>query len=204
MTRRVDLAFLLERLGKRVRWRDVRRGQALFREGDASTAMYAVGHGRVRLARRVEGAGEVVQHVARAGNTLAEAALFADRYHCDAIAEVASRIAVIPRDALLQGFERDPELLRGFLGLLAAQVRDARSRLQLRSVRPARARVWQYLLLRALGDRVTLDRPAREIAGELGLTPEAVYRALSALRSEGRIHGRGKKLRLVPRGKRKT
>jgi len=199
----MNLGNLLGGLGDHVRWRRLGRHDVLFRRGDAATAMFAVGHGRVRLVREEQGT-EVIQHVARAGDTLAEAALFSRTYHCDALAEVPSRIAVIPREILLQRIERDPVLLRELLAGLAEQVQDARRRLWLRSVRPARERVWQYLLLTSRGRKVDVDRPMRDVASEIGLTPEALYRALAGLKADGRVTGRGRELRIHPGNPRKT
>lgn len=64
-----------------------------------------------------------------------------------------------------------------------------RSRLELRNIRSARERVFQYLLLAARPDgrTVTLDGQLQDIAADLGLTREAFYRTVAALEAEGVI-----------------
>ena len=80
--------------------RELAAGQALFRQGDAVTAIFAVERGRLRLIRHTVDERKVVLHTARAGELLAEAALFSDSYHCDAIADLASRICIVRRATL--------------------------------------------------------------------------------------------------------
>jgi CRP-like cAMP-binding protein len=148
-----------------------------------------VEQGRVRLVRHLEDGSSVALHVARAGDGFAEAALFADAYHCDAVTEVDAVLTQVPKAALLAALEADPRASLAFARMLAAQVRDLRARLELRNIRAAPERILAWLKLQASGTppAVRLDRPWTEIAAEIGLTHEAIYRALAALEREGRI-----------------
>jgi len=131
----------------------------------------------------------VALHVARANETVAEAALFAEAYHCDAVAEARSEAIVLPKADLLGALAADPQasltLAKGF----AAQVRDLRAQLELRSIRSAPERILFWLRQRASGTPSTarIDRPWTEIAAEIGLTHEAIYRALAALERAGLV-----------------
>lgn len=167
----------------------LRAGEAVFHQGAAAAAVYAVKRGRVRLTRRLEDGSAVILYVARIGETFAEAALFTDRYHCDALAVTDSEIEVIPRAGVRARLERDPALCLDLAGTLAAQVRDLRARLELRNIRSARERVlaWLRLQVERVPGAVELDQPWTAIAAELGLTHESVYRALAALESRGTI-----------------
>ncbi|HEX7126160.1 MAG TPA: Crp/Fnr family transcriptional regulator [Thermodesulfobacteriota bacterium] len=181
------------------RRRDLAAGEALFRQGYATTAIFVVEAGRVLLVRHTsEGVGVTV-HVARPGETFAEAALFSDRYHCDAVAEVPSRVAVLPRAAVRRALRADPEVAEGFMRQMAAQIQVLRARLELRNVRSARARVLQYLALAPRG-AIGGDRPLKQVAAEIGLTHEALYRTLAALEAEGRIAREGRAVRLLQAG----
>jgi CRP-like cAMP-binding protein len=75
---------------------------------------------------------------------------------------------------------------------LAKQVHGLRSQLELRNIRSARERVFQYLLLATAPDGCTviLDGPLQDIAADLGLTREALYRTLAALEADGVISRR--------------
>ena len=61
-------------------------------------------------------------HVARPGETFAEAALFADDYHCDAIAQAPSQVTVIGKRDLLRDVRRDASKVLEFARVMAGQV----------------------------------------------------------------------------------
>jgi CRP-like cAMP-binding protein len=167
----------------------VTRGAAIFRQGDPALAVYVVVQGRVRLGRMSPDGVPLTLHVADAGDSFAEASLSATEYHCDAIAEKDSVVLVLPKADLLALLARDPAQGAALALTLASQVRDLRARLELRNIRPAKQRVLTWLRLEAVGDApyVRLRRSWTLIAQELGLTREAVYRALALLEQQGHI-----------------
>jgi CRP-like cAMP-binding protein len=167
--------------------RTLAAGDKLFQAGDRAVAIYRVEIGRLRLIRRTADDRLVVLHTARAGELFAEASLFSDAYHCDAVAVVSSRVRVHPKAALLAAFRTDRGLAEAFMARLAHQVQDLRARLELRNIRSARERVLQYLWQRAETDRrsVAIEGPYQDIAAEIGLTREALYRTLARLEAEG-------------------
>ena len=172
--------------------RVIAKGQTLFRQGDPVVGLFQVIEGRVRLVRHTPDDDLVVLHTARPGELFAEAALFADTYHCDAVAVAAARVRVFPKDEVRAGFRQTPELAERFMAVLARQVQALRARVQQRATRSARQRVLQSLALGAGPDRVfPLDAPLTDLAAEIGLTHEALYRTLAALEREGLIE-RGK------------
>jgi CRP/FNR family transcriptional regulator, dissimilatory nitrate respiration regulator len=161
--------------------RRLQAGEALFRQGDAASAIFAVEQGRLRLVRHT-GDHAVTLHTARPGELLAEAALFAHVYHCDAVASVPSLVRTFPKRPLLAAFRGDPALAERFMAVLARQVQVLRGRLEERSIRSARERVLHHLALTADGDRtVRLEGTLKDLADEIGLSHEALYRALAAL-----------------------
>ncbi len=167
-------------------------GETLFRQGDAPAAIYVVRDGRVRLVRHLNDGSAVALHVARTNETVAEAALFADAYHCDAVAEAPSEVTILPKADLLAALEADPQAALALAKGLASHLRDLRAQLELRSIRSAPERILCWLRQRASGAPPTarIDRPWTEIAAEIGLTHEAIYRALAALEREGLIRRR--------------
>ncbi len=174
---------------ERLRRRRLEPGEALFRQGDPAVAVYRVNSGRVRLVRHLEDGSSVTLHAARGGETFAEAALWAEAYHCDGVAEAPSEVTVIPKADLLDALEDNPQAAFALARGLAAHVRDLRARLELRDIRSAPERILAWLRLQASGDppTVRLDRPWTEIAVEIGLTHEAIYRTLAMLERKGRI-----------------
>ncbi|MEP7173127.1 MAG: cyclic nucleotide-binding domain-containing protein, partial [Aestuariivirga sp.] len=63
-----------------------RKGQYLFHQGDTVVSMFLIEAGEARLLRRQRDGGAIVLQRALPGSFLAEASLFAARYHCDATA----------------------------------------------------------------------------------------------------------------------
>jgi CRP/FNR family transcriptional regulator, dissimilatory nitrate respiration regulator len=163
--------------------RTLAAGEFLFKQGDSASAIYKIESGRLRLIRRTLDDHLIVLHTARAGELFAEAALFSEVYHCDAVSAAPSRIRVFPKAALIAALRSDPALSEAFMARLARQVQDLRARIELRNIRSARKRVLQYLQLRAGADgrTIAIEGQLQDIAAEVGLTREALYRALAGL-----------------------
>lgn len=190
----------LARHAATARHRHLAAGESLFRQGDRATAIFRVESGRLRLVRHLPDGSPVTLHVARHGESFAEAALFSDSYHCDAVAEVESVVAVLAKRDLLAGLRQDPEAALAFAAQMSRQVRDLRLRLELRNIRSAAARLEMWLHLQAdERGRVVPAQSWTEIAAELGLTREAVYRALARLQRDRRLR-RDKTGITLPRG----
>jgi CRP-like cAMP-binding protein len=115
--------------------------------------------------------------------------LFSSAYHCDAIATTDAVVRFFPKSALIGELERDPALLLAFAATLARQVMTLRTRLEQRNIHSARDRVRHYLTVNAdaNGRSVTLRGTLKDIAVELGLTHEALYRTLADMAADGEI-----------------
>jgi len=181
--------------------RKLEAGEALFRLGDKAAGPCEIVSGRVRLARVDAGGHETVLHVAGPGDTVAEASLFSPAYHCDAIASTPAIVRLYPKKVMLDAFARDPRAAQAFTAMLARQVMKLRARLEQRNIRSARERLHHYLVLNAGADgrTVALRGTLKELAAELGLTHEALYRTLAALERAGEIK-RGKGRIVLARG----
>jgi CRP-like cAMP-binding protein len=85
--------------------------------------------------------------------------------------------------------------------MLAHQVMNLRTRLQQRNIRSARERVKQFLALNMGSDgrTVELHGTLKDLAAEIGLTHEALYRALATLEGSSEIKRRGNKIILIKR-----
>jgi CRP-like cAMP-binding protein len=110
-------------------------------------------------------------------------------YQCDAIAAAASRVRSYAKRDLLSALRNDPRFAERFTAALAHQIHDLRARLEERNIRSARERVLHRLAISAGpdGQTVAVDGTLLDLAAEIGLTHEALYRALAALEKEGRI-----------------
>jgi CRP-like cAMP-binding protein len=169
--------------------RELEAGETLFRQADKTFAIFEVVRGRLRLVRHTIDHQPVVLHTAREGELFAEAALFAGAYQCDAVAAVASVVRVYPKRHLLAAFRSDPALGERFMAVLAHQIHAIRARLEERNIRPARERLLHHLALAAGPDgrTIRLDGTLMDLASEIGLTHEVVYRTLADLERAGVI-----------------
>ncbi len=179
--------------------RALQAGQTLFRAGGKTVGLYEILEGKVRLVRVDRSGREAVLQVAGPGDTLAEASLFASHYHCDAIATTAAIVRLYPRAILVNELERNPKLAQAFAAMLARQVMTLRTRLEQRNIHSARDRVRHYLAINAdsSGRVVRLAGTLKDIAAELGLTHEALYRTLAEMAADGEIERRKGTIRLL-------
>ena len=151
--------------------RSLARNEALFRQGDRVTAIYFIETGRLRLDRRTFDGRTLIVGTAPAGEFFVEAALFADIFHCDAVATEPSRVRIYPKTTALTALRTDSASAMSFLALVSHQVIALRQHIELMKVRSAKERVRLYLDLNAGpdGHTVNLSGQLQDIASELGL-----------------------------------
>jgi CRP-like cAMP-binding protein len=183
------LDALPERVRERSRVRELSAGERLFRQGDRAYAIFGIERGRLRLVRHTVDSRRVVLHTAQAGELFAEAALFSAAYHCDAVADTPARVRIYPKRDLVAAFRADPGIAEEFMALLARRVQALRARLAERDIRSARERLLHHVALCAGADGRTMpvEGTLMDLAAEIGLTPEALYRTLAALEREGAV-----------------
>ena len=179
--------------------RKLKAGETLFHAGSRSVGFYEVVSGTVRLIRVDRSGHEAVLQTASAGETLAEASLFSPSYHCDAVAAADAVVRLYPKAMLLAALQRDPKLARSFAAMLASQVMALRTRLERRNIRSARERVRHFLTINAGADgrTVLLRGPLKQLAADIGLTHEALYRTLARMEAEGEIARDGSTIKLT-------
>ena len=172
-------------------------GEMAFRQGEPARAIFQVRDGSVALVRHLADGALLTLATATSGQTFAEASLFAERYHCDAIARSKSEVLVVPSDALRGRLAANPDQAIQFAEFLAGQVRELRARLEIQRIKKAPERLLAWLRWRAQGKSSFQATDAwSRVASELALSQEALYRALSALEKAGHIRRQGRKLEL--------
>ncbi len=184
----LTLESLPEGLRNGIAYRNLAAKEMLFQQGDAASAFFVVETGRVKLVRYTSGDKMVTFQVAGVGECLGEVALFADTYPCGAIAELPSRLIVYPKELLLSALRDNSDLAQDFIAMLVGKIQALKLRLELQNIRKAHDRVLQYLRYQ-VGEQnaINFDRPLKDIAADLGLTPETLSRALASLEEEGII-----------------
>ena len=171
------------------------RRAVLFRAGDEPAALYFVLGGRVRVARRVEGASSVL-HFEDAGGMLGEIPVFGGGpYPATATAVDAVRCAVLSPDVVERLLREEPEFARFALGRLARRARIVLQRLDELSAYTVTARLAAYLCDvadRDGTDAIELGMSQAALADQLGTAREVLVRSLRALCDAGAIRRIGR------------
>lgn len=159
---------------------EVQEGCYLFHLGDSVEQLYVVEQGFIKLTRFQEDGAQIILQRALSGDILAESSMYSDKYHCDAIATVASVVLCIPKSTVQKGFESGPfSLLWG--RHLARETQRARFRSELLSRKTVAARLDGWL------DWSDNELPAKgewkNLAFELAVSPEALYREIARRRN---------------------
>lgn len=163
--------------------REFSAGGFLFHQGDDVRSIYLVRDGAVHLIRHQTSGAAIVLQRAGVGAILAEASLFSDRYHCDAVAVAPTRTLTVGKRALRSTLANDPRLAEALAAHLAREVQATRLRAEILSLKTVAARLDAWL---ASNDG---DLPPRgewkHIAAQIGTSPEALYRELARRRRSG-------------------
>jgi CRP-like cAMP-binding protein len=153
-------------------------GAAVFHRGDAVERLHIIRSGTVRLLRHQQDGHPVVLQRACRGDILAEASVFSAHYHCDAIVltgAVTEAFAVVDIRRLL---ETDIDFCRGWAASMSHQLQTARRRAELMSLRTVSERLDFWLVWNEGG--MPEKGLWKDVAEEIGVSPEALYRELSA------------------------
>lgn len=176
---------------------DLRRGERLFASGRRPAFLYLVLAGELLLLRTSRDGAEVVLQRVRQG-PFAEASLDARAYHCDGVAGAPSTILALPIAGVRTALDEVPGFRRAWVAGLAAEVRRLRAQCERLSLNGAEERILHYVQSEGRDGEVRLPSTRKAWAAELGLSHEALYRALARLAAQGRLEADGRRLRLRP------
>ncbi len=194
--------YLPAALKEAARPRQLVKGERLFKQGDPVNAIFFVQRGRMQAVRTLENDAHAVMLTAAAGELFAESALAFPNYVCDAFATVASDLIVLPADAALTALDTDGPFARAFALAMAANARRQCSRYERLRLRRARDRVLHLIVCEGgLDACFRIDKPLVELADELALEPETLYRVLRELAEAGTIERTTTHLQLLEAAK---
>lgn len=157
-------------------------GQFLFHAGDTVQSLYIVTEGCVELKRPQEDGAIITLQRARDLSILAEASIYSDYYHCDAVAASKSIINEISKNDLLRHLTNNSEFSAAWSAYLAHEVQSARYRSEILSKKTVAERLGGWLIWQ------NKDLPPKgewkNIAFEIGVSPEALYREIAKRRDK--------------------
>ena len=168
------------------------RGAVLFEQGEAPGFLHLLLAGSIGLKARDETQAETIVEILGAGELfLAPAAILGLPYLASAVALTEVRVLIIPADDFREGVAQDPALARATIELLARHWRLMVDQVVDLKLRSAERRVARFLARRVAEETgagsAELPEPRAALAARLGLTPETLSRALSALESQGLV-----------------
>lgn len=155
-------------------------GAHIFRQGARVLALHQIVDGRAHLVRHQQNGAALVLQRAGPTSILAEASVFSERYHCDAIAVVATHTRAIARSVLRAALARDANLAEAWAAYLAREVQATRMRAEILSLRTVAERLDSWIA--ANEGALPAKGEWRSLAADIGTSPEALYRELARRR----------------------
>ena len=157
--------------------RSLNAGEFLFHQGDEVQSLFIVASGLVELIRHQPDGASIVLQRAAERTILAEASVYSQSYHCDAIAQAPAKIFELSRTSFLKHLRQDEYLAHQWAAHLAREVQSARYRSEIMTLYTVAERldawlVWQDNALPPKGER-------KSVATQIGVSPEALYRELA-------------------------
>ena len=156
------------------------KNERLFATGQMPAWMFFVVAGEVTLQRTGLQGEPVVLQRTRQG-FVSEASLKVARYHCDALATIDTTVVKVPIEALAAELDRDPAFASRWIGMLNQEVRRLRLHCERLSMKSVKDRVLHLIKTEGQNGSYTASTGLKSLAGELGVTHEALYRTLAAL-----------------------
>ena len=180
-----SLKKIPEKLIEQAKIVTLNRQQNVFIKGDTPTLLFYLVSGSVSLNRCLEnGTSCTLQHIQR--GFVSEASLFALVYHCNAVAQSDCKLLAFPIAEFRLAFD-DPNFRDLWIQLLSYEIRHLRTQIERLSLKTATERILHYLESEGAYDRLISNKSKKEWSAELGITHEALYRALSQLKKKNMI-----------------
>ncbi len=198
----------LESLARLLRRRRYRAGEVIFHEGDAGTALYIVESGEVKIVLGSAEGKEVVLGLLGRGDFFGELALLdGEPRSADAVAVVASQLAVLQREEFTRFIRSTPRAAANLLAVLSRRLRRTDRLVHDAAFSDVRTRLLKLLLELGQtrgqpgpgGVAITSRLTQGDLATMVGTTRESVNKWLRYYAGKGVLrHARGRLLLVDP------
>jgi CRP-like cAMP-binding protein len=145
--------------------------------------MFFVVSGEVTLERTGLQGEPVVLQRTRLG-FVSEASLKVAKYHCDALAIIDTTVIKVPAKELAVVLEQDPDFASRWIDMLNSEVKRLRLHCERLSLKSVKAKVLHLINTEGKNGKYKVTSGLKSLAGELGVTHEALYRTLAAIENE--------------------
>ena len=179
--------------------RELEKRDTLFLEGQRARAVFMLASGTIQLVKTSVAGKEVVIRTVQPGEVFAEAVLFEhDTYPVTALAVKTSVVYELPKREFLRLL--DQRVFRDdFIRSLARRLRYLTERILFLSVADVEERFFRFLLSHyGRKERYELTIPKKDIAAEIGVTPETFSRLIRRLEKRRKLRLRGRVLTVPP------
>ncbi len=163
-----------------------KKNERLFLTGKRPEWMFYVIAGEVTLERTGLQGEPVVLQRTRLG-FVSEASLKVAKYHCDALAIAETHVIKVPVQELAAALARDPDFASRWISMLNAEVRRLRLHCERLSMKSVKDRVLHLINTEGTNGQYTVNTGLKSLAGELGVTHEALYRTLASMEKSHQI-----------------
>lgn len=163
-----------------------RRGERVFLKGARPEWMFYVVAGEILLERSgVHGEHVVLQR--RRKGFVSEASLLVDAYHCDARVIEEATVIKLPIDALRQQLQEDAVFNHEWIRTLNREIMHLRMQSERLSLHAVQDRLIHLIETEGEAGQYPIPTGVKTLAGELGVSHEALYRAVSELEKQGKL-----------------
>ena len=191
-------AAALARLAACTTRRPLKRGETLFRQGEAARAMYVVAYGEIKLSSATPARGSRLTGIVGPGQSFGEPVMFLERPTLvQAQAAADTLVLQVPKEAVFAELEHNPKFARRMIAGLSQRVERLVHELDRQALGSGSERFVAYLLRHGRDDTslvLTLPATKAEIASQLNLTPEHFSRILRDLAAAGLLQVAGRRI----------
>lgn len=172
------------------------KGDRLFSAGEKPTYMFFIGSGEVLLERMGRQGESIVLQRTRHG-IVSEASLQSARYHCNGKVIAPSEITGVPIHKITAALASDPAFSSRWIGMLNREVKRLRLQCERLSLHKVQDRLLHFLETEGQRGKYPLGSGLKSLAGELGVTHEALYRCVATMEKKGILQRDGEHLKMI-------
>lgn len=190
------------------RGRPLKKGQTLFRQGDAFQSLYAVRSGSIKTYNLSDTGEEQITGFHLASELIGLSAMDGERYPVTAVALETTSVCEIPFERLDELAAVMPQLRKQLMRLMSREIRDDQQMMLLLSKKTADERIATLLVnlsarfkARGYSAKVfRLSMSRSEVGNYLGLAVETVSRVFTRFQQMGLISANGKQVEILDHG----
>ena len=171
------------------------KGDYLFHQGKKPEYMFFIVSGEAVLTR-ISSHGEPTILQRCKGGFVSEASLLVDAYHCDAIATHNGQAITLPIKSLREALA-DSKFSMKWVQLLSKEIMRLRTQSERLGLKDIRSKLIHLIETEGKQGVLTLQSDYKSMASEIGVTHEALYRAITTLEKEGLLEKHPDSLELL-------